>query len=238
MQRYFVTKKFNNKFILEDSDIHHIKNVMRMSNKDKIEVIYEKKLYICEIDNVKDNIEVTIIEEKEDNNELPKEITIAFSLVKEEKVDLILQKCTELGISKFIPLEVSRCIVKIEKKKEIKKLDRWNSICKEASEQSKRNKVPEITKIKRLKDIIDLDYDLKILCSVNQSVINIKKVLQNNINCDKIIIVIGPEGGISNEEENYLISNGFIPTSLGSRVLRCETAPIYVSSIINYEYME
>ncbi|MBQ7141002.1 MAG: 16S rRNA (uracil(1498)-N(3))-methyltransferase [Bacilli bacterium] len=238
MQRYFVKNKENNKFILEQSDIHHIKNVMRMNDKDKIEVVYEEKLYICEINNVKDNLEVTLLEEKIDNNELPIEITIAFSLVKEEKVDLILQKCTELGISKFIPLEVSRCVVKIDKKKEMKKIDRWNNICKEASEQSKRNKVPEITEIKRLKDIINLDYDLKILCSVNQSVINIKKVLQNNTKCDKIIIVIGPEGGISIEEENYLISNNFIPTSLGNRVLRTETAPIYVSSIINYEYME
>lgn len=238
MQRYFVNKKENNKFILENSDIHHIKNVMRMTDKDKIEVVYEEKLYICEIDNVKDKIDVIILEEKEDNNELPVDITIAFSLVKEEKIDLILQKCTELGISKFIPLEVSRCVVKIDKKKEVKKIDRWNSICKEASEQSKRNKIPKISEIKKLKDIINLDYDLKILCSVNQSVINIKNVLQNNTKCDRIIIVIGPEGGISLEEENYLISNGFIPTSLGNRVLRCETAPIYVSSIINYEYME
>lgn len=238
MQRYFVTKKENNKFILESSDIHHIKNVMRMNEDDKIEVIYEEKLYICKINNIKDNLEVEILEEKEDINELPINITIAFSLVKEEKIDLILQKCTELGVSNFIPLEVSRCVVKIDKKKETKKIERWNSICKEAAEQSKRNKIPKISGIKKIKDIINLDYDLKILCSVNQSVINIKNVLQNNTKCDKIIIVIGPEGGLNTEEENYLISNGFIPTSLGNRVLRTETAPIYVSSIINYEYME
>ena len=90
----------------------------------------------------------------------------------------------------------------------------------------------------KLKDLINLDYDLKLVCSVNQDVLNIKKVLQNNKKCDKIIFVIGPEGGISKEEEKFLTENNFIPISLGNRVLRTETAPICIGSIINYEYME
>ena len=236
MQRYFVDNK---NFELNKNDIHHIRTVMRMNIGDLIEVVYDEKLHICEITGItKDNVLVKIIEEKEDNNELSKHITIAFSITKEDKIDLILQKCTELGIKEFIPVEMSRCNVKIDSSKIEKKLDRWNLICKEASEQSKRNIIPKVNKIHKLKDLINLDYDLKIVCSVNQSVINIKKVLQNSKDCDRIIFVIGPEGGISSEEEKFLDDNNFIRTSLGKRVLRTETAPIMVASILNYEYME
>lgn len=239
MQRYFVSEKKNNSFLFSQNDIHHIKNVMRMNIGDKIEVVYDSKLYICEIISIdKDNIEVNIIEKKSDVNELNKHITIAFSITKEDKIDLILQKCTELGISEFIPLEMSRCNIKIDNSKVDKKLNRWQKICKEASEQSKRNIIPKVNNIHKVKDLIALDYDLKLVCSVNQSVINIKKVLQNHTYCDRIIFVIGPEGGISEEEENYLINNDYIPTSLGKRVLRTETAPIVIGSILNYEYME
>ena len=239
MQRYFAINKKDNKLILDINDIHHIKNVMRMKINDKIEVVYDSILYICNIDCIdKDIIDTTILEKKIDNNELPVSITIAFSLTKEDKIDLILQKCTELGIDEFIPLELSRCVVKIKNDKIDKKLERWKSICKEASEQSKRNKIPKINKIMKLDDIAKLDYDLKIVCSVNQDSSNIKKVLQNNKKCDTIIIVIGPEGGISVSEEEFLISNQFIPTSLGKSILRCETAPITIGSMIKYEYME
>ncbi|MBE6153249.1 MAG: 16S rRNA (uracil(1498)-N(3))-methyltransferase [Firmicutes bacterium] len=236
MQRYFVDNK---EFKLNSGDIHHIKNVMRMNVGELIEVINDEKLYICKITEIdKDKVSVSVVEEKEDNNELSKHITIAFSITKEDKIDLILQKCTELGIKEFIPVEMSRCNIKIDKSKVDKKVDRWNLICKEAAEQSKRNIIPKVNKIHKLKDLINLDYDLKILCSVNQGVINIKNVLHNNTKCDKIIFVIGPEGGISSEEENFLIENNFIPTSLGRRVLRTETAPIVIGSMLNYEYME
>lgn len=239
MQRYFAMKKYDNKLILNSNDIHHIKNVMRMKVNDNIEVIHDKTIYICSINSISnDSIDISILEKLEENNELPINITIAFSLTKEDKIDLILQKCTELGVTEFIPLELSRCVVKIKKDKMNKKIERWQNICKEASEQSKRNVIPKVNNIMNIKDIIDLDYDLKIVCSVNQGVTNIKKVLQNSIKYDRIIIVIGPEGGISDLEENYLIENNFIPTSLGRRVLRCETAPITICSMINYEYME
>lgn len=236
MQRYFVDNK---DFKLSQNDIHHIKTVMRMNVGDLIEVVYKERLYICKIDELsKDNIELSIFEEKNDNNELSKYVTIAFSITKEDKIDLILQKCTELGIKEFIPIEMSRCNVKIDKQKEEKKIDRWRAICKEAAEQSKRNIIPKVNNIHKLKDLIKLDYDLKIVCSVNQGVINIKNVLHNNLNCDKIIFVIGPEGGISLEEERFLIDNNFIPTSLGKSVLRTETAPIVIGGMLNYEYME
>ena len=104
MQRYFVKEKINNKFILEQSDIHHIKNVMRNKENDKIEVVYDKKTFICNIDNIND-CSLSIIEELEENNELDIELVVVCSLVKEQKMDLILQKLTELGVIKIIPLK-------------------------------------------------------------------------------------------------------------------------------------
>lgn len=233
MQRYFVKEKVNDKFILEQSDIHHIKNVMRNKNNDKIEVVFDKKTFICNIDNIND-CSLSIIEEVEENNELDIELVVVCSLVKEQKMDLILQKLTELGVSKIIPLKTERSIVKIDEKRESKKLIRWQAICKEASEQAKRNSVPIITDVYTLKDLIKEESDIKLLCSVNEKNIFLNNYLQNYENCAKMIVVIGPEGGFSDKEEEFLISNGYDRVSLGNRVLRVETATIYVASIINF----
>ena len=152
MQRYFINEKKENDLILTNDDLHHIKNVMRNKTGDLIECIYNEELYICKINDPTSN-KVTIIEKKEDNNELSMDITIAIALVKEQKMDLILQKLTELGISKIIPVKMERSIVKLDDKKFEKKKERWEKICKEASEQSKRNKIPEITKIMTIKEL-------------------------------------------------------------------------------------
>ena len=233
MQRYFVKEKIKDKFILEQSDIHHIKNVMRNKNNDKIEVVYDKKTFICNIDNIND-CSLSIVEELEENNELDIELVVVCSLVKEQKMDLILQKLTELGVSKIIPLKTERSIVKIDEKRESKKLIRWQAICKEASEQAKRNSVPIVTDIYTLKDLIKEESDIKLLCSVNEKNNFINNYLQNYENCAKMIVVIGPEGGFSDKEEEFLVSNGYNRVSLGNRVLRVETATIYVASVINF----
>lgn len=236
MQRYFAKDKIDDNIILESTDMHHIKNVMRMNSNDKIECIYNKKLYICRVGDININ-SFEIIEELDDNNELPIEITIAVSLVKEQKMDLILQKLTELGVSRIIPLKTERSIVKIDDKRFKKKKDRWISICKEASEQSKRNIIPEITDIKTIKELNDYEYDLKLFGSVSNKDNLVNKYLQKNNKYAKIIFVIGSEGGLSPKEEELLTSMNYIPTSLGNRVLRVETATFYIASILNYSSM-
>jgi 16S rRNA (uracil1498-N3)-methyltransferase len=236
MQRYFAKDKIDNNIVLNTNDIHHIKNVMRMTNNDKIECIYNKRLYICKVGDTNMN-SFEILEELDDNNELDIELTIAISLVKEQKMDLILQKLTELGVSRIIPLKTERSIVKIDDKRFEKKKERWLSICKEASEQSKRNIIPEITDIKTIKELNDYKYDLKLFGSVSNKENLVNKYLQNNKKYAKIIFVIGSEGGLSEKEEELLTSMKFIPTSLGNRVLRVETAAIFIASIINYSSM-
>ena len=235
MQRYFAKNKVNNNIILEDTDLHHIKNVMRNKIGDLIECVYNEKLYLCKIEGF-DN-KIIIEKEIEENNELDTEITVAIGLVKEQKFDLILQKLTELGINKIIPLNMERSIVKLDSQKESKKRVRWETICKEACEQSHRNKVPEITNIMSIKDLKEIESDYKFVCSVKEKENLVNKYLQNKTKCAKMIFVIGPEGGITEKEEQILNEYGYTSISLGPRVMRVETAAIYIASIANFYSM-
>ena len=124
MQRYFVKgKDQNNNFIFENSDIHHIKNVMRYDIGDVIEVVYQEKIYLCKITEL-NPLSVTIDKEKEENNEMSLELTIAIGLVNEQKFDLIIQKITELGVKKIVPVQMERSVIKLDKNKFEKKKER------------------------------------------------------------------------------------------------------------------
>lgn len=235
MQRYFSNSKENDKLFLINDDIYHITRVMRMKDNDKIEVIYNNDLYICNV--ILNELPWVGIVSKEEGKIEDKEIILAIPLLKEQKMDLVLQKATELGVTKIIPVTMERSIVKLDDSKEVKKIDRWSKICKEASEQSKRNSIPVISKIMTLKELVK-EEGIKIVCSTIEKENNLKKFLTEHKNYDKIIIVVGPEGGISSKEEEYLVSEGFTRVSLGKRIMRVETVPIFILSALNYEFME
>ena len=232
MQRYFAVDKDLN---ISDKDKHHIINVMRMKINDKIEIVYDEKVYLCEINDIsKKDVSYSVKDIIDVNNELPLKVTIAVSLVNEKKLDFILQKCTELGVYDFILVNSDRSKIKIDGK-EKKKIERWNTITKEAAEQSHRNIKPIVRDIMSINDVLKLDYDLKLTCSTKENEKTIKNVLHNSTNCDRIIIVVGPEGGLTVSEEEKLEKNGFIPVTLGNLILRTETVPIYIMSLVNYE---
>ncbi len=233
MQRYFVEKKEDNYLLLNSTDIHHIKNVMRNKKNDIIECIYNDELYLCKIIDLTSN-KVQIIEKKDDYNESNLNITIGIGLVKEQKMDLILQKLTELGINKIIPLKMERSIIKLDNKKITNKVERWKKICKEASEQSKRNKIPEITAPIYLKELENYSYNKKYLCSLNSNIVLDYNLINKIESKEEIIFIVGPEGGNSSKEEEYLTNIGYQPISLGNRVMRVETAAIYIASIMNF----
>lgn len=232
MQRYFAENKKENKFELLDTDIKHIKKVMRMKPNDEIIVVYDNISYLCYLDN---EYEIILKEKLEETKETIPYVCLIVPILKEQKLDYIFQKGTELGVSKIILYYSERGIVK-ETDKSIKKLDRWKTILKEASEQSHRNTIPEI-EIMTLKEIINLN-GINIVCSTREKTITIKNVLKSNKKCGRINVLIGPEGGISNNEEELLLENKFIPVTLGSRILRVETVPLFIMSIVNYECME
>ena len=233
MQRYFALDKKDNYLVLNKNDLYHIKTVMRMKIDDEIEIIYDKKLYICKIDDINSN-KYSIVRELDDNNEFDFELVVAVGLVKEQKMDIILQKLTELGVSRIIPLKMERSIIKLADKKVIKKLDRWQSICKEAAEQSKRNIIPVVDNVKTIKELVCEEFDKAFVCSVENKNNLVNKYLQKNSKCAKMIFVIGPEGGITLNEEKFLNENGYESISLGKRVLRVETACMYVASVVGF----
>ncbi len=234
MQRYFGKEKQENRMILEDGDMYHIRKVMRMKDGDEIEVVIDGKLYLCYLENNLD--EIIIKEELKTPNDFMKPVILVIPILKEQKMDLILQKATELGVTEIIPVSMKRSMVKIGEK-ETKKLDRWNKIMKEASEQSMRNFVPKLQSVTTFSEITKLE-GLKLVCSTREKENTFKKFLQTSSNYDKLIIVIGPEGGLDIEEEKFLQKHNFIPVTLGPRIMRVETVPIYVLSALNYEYME
>lgn len=237
VQRYFAYKKEFDNFVLEEYDTHHITKVMRLNIGDLIEVVYDSVCYECEIVGVSKNIMVKKIKEIQKQEKEFGEITLVIPVLKEFKMDLILQKATELGIDNIIPIRTERSVVKIDSKKEEKKLERWKSIVKEASEQSKRLTIPNISNIKDIKDLKNIDGD-KIICSTREPKNNLKIFLQKHNKYDKMLLVVGPEGGFTLKEENAFIDNGFIPVTLGKNIMRVETVPLFCLSAIMYEFME
>lgn len=237
MQRYFSTKKENDIFYLKEDDLYHITRVMRMKDQDEIEVVYDQNVYLCCLENVNTNLVVRVKKIQEKKADFMKEIVLAIPLLKEQKMDFILQKATELGVSKIVPILTERSIIKLEQGRENKKIDRWQKIVKEASEQSMRTLIPEVTSIKKIAELRDFD-GLKLVCSTTEKENNVKNILNKNLDCDKIIVVIGPEGGLSKKEEDQLVEIGFQKMTLGPRIMRVETVPLFIMSVLNYQFME
>ncbi len=237
MQRYFSNKLVNDYFLLSDDDIYHIKTVMRLKENDKIEVVYKNIAYLCNLENSDEKIQVKCLEEIQNVEQSIPEIILCIPLLKEQKMDFIIQKATELGVSKIIPIRLERSIIKLDPSREEKKLARWNRICKEASEQSKRLSIPIVTSIMNIEDLESIDA-LKIVCSTSSTNFSLHNLLQTYFNCDRILIVVGPEGGLTKNEEKKLVDIGFELVRLGNNIMRVETVPVFLLSIINYEYME
>ena len=229
MQRYFAKEKNGNEFILKDDDMRHIKLVMRMKDNDKIVVIQNKIPYLCFLENNK----IIIKEEIKDKfNDFPY-VCLIIPILKENKMDYILQKATEMGVSEIIAYYAERSVIK-ETDNNSKKIDRWERIIKEASEQCHRLDIPKIS----IENLDKLNLTGKnIICTTHEKQENLKKILKSINIYDRINIVIGPEGGFSEQEEELLLES-FTPVTLGDRILRVETVPLFVMSIINYEIME
>lgn len=238
MQRYFTSDYSNNIFTLSLEDTYHITKVMRYKLGEKIEIVYDAKTYISEIVELNPEVKAKMLEEIQEDSEISFNVTLVQSLVKEQKMDYILQKMTELGVNKIIPYQADRSIVKINDKVN-KKIDRWQTILKEASEQSKRTVIPTVSNSISLKELEEIEgYDYKFIATVNEKQQNLKKVLSKVKKGATMIIVVGPEGGFTCLEENRLMNKGFIPISLGKSVLRTETAGLFFMSAVRFIDME
>lgn len=242
MHRFFVNKESvkDGKIIIEDKDFNHIKNVLRMQTGEKLEVSCKEILYLGEIEKIlEDSILINILKEKDANGESDVELTLFQGLAKGSKMDLIIQKGTEIGVKNFYGVSTHRTIVKInDEKKKNNRLKRWNAIAEEAAKQSKRAYVPEVKDVIDFKDMIEILKEEKtiIVPYEDEENISIGEVLKKIKETDekKINLIIGPEGGFEKEEIEALKSLGGRVVTLGSKILRTETAGFVSSTIIFY----
>lgn len=203
MSKFFIknTQINQDKINIIGEDFNHIKNVLRLKINEKIKIcdIDTKKNYICNIDNIlKDNVICSIIEEVENNTESNVYINIFQGIPKGDKMEWIIEKCTEIGVSEFTPVKMERCVVKIDNEKvKENKLARWQKIAKSAAMQSERNIIPKVKNIINFNEISNMikDYDIILVAYENENQNTIKNELRKiNNKQNKIAIIIGPEG--------------------------------------------
>ena len=232
MQRYF-GRILNNDILLEDDDIFHLTKVMRARKGEEIEVVADDKVYLCEVTSLKP---IRIVAKRliKEDNELPNYIILVAALLKGDKMDYVLQKATELGVSEIVLLTSERTIVKVKNQQRDLKLGRYQKILKEAAEQSKRLRIPHINSIISFDRIDEIDANVRFIAyeGLKNSVNAFNKRLDNIKPKQRVAVIIGPEGGFSLGEVEYAKNNGFVPVGLGSRILRAETASIYALSVI------
>lgn len=248
MPKFFVKDEQvnNGEIIIFGDDYNHIKNVLRMNVGDSFNVCNNtsSENYVAEIDRFEnEKIICKIIENVQTNAESNVKVHIYQGLPKADKMELIIQKSVELGVQKITPVEMKRCVVKLDGKDRIKKTERWQKIAEVAAKQSGRDIIPEICSVKNVKDISKdfSDYNLVILCYENEKDVYLKdclKELKESMKSDsiKIAVIIGPEGGIDVSEVEFMQENGAKVVSLGNRILRTETVSLSLLSIIMYEF--
>lgn len=251
MPKFFVnTKQINEEEILIlNEDVNHIKNVLRANVNDIINVCNsdDSKNYKCRICSLQNDKIVCKIEEVLDSNSEGRvNLSIYQGLPKADKMELIIQKATELGVSEITPVKMDRCVVVLDSKSENKKIERWQKIAEVAAKQSSRDIIPKINNLLNVNELCDFikKYDIVLLAYENEKVNSIKNELvklkdacKNKEKID-IAVVIGPEGGISDGEVSKIEGAGAKVVTLGNRILRTETVALCVASIVMYEFDE
>ena len=234
----------DNKIDIIGEDVNHISNVLRMKVGDEFQVCNSDTTenYNVEIKSFeKEKIICSIINKMKSEAESDINLKIFQGIPKSDKMELIIQKSTELGIKELIPVDMERCVSKISGKDEKKKIDRWQKISEVAAKQSGRDMIPKIHNVIKINDIVKVisDFDMMIVpyekaegYSFKDAIEEIKEYDKSNIN---IGIVIGPEGGFEPSEIVQLREAGAKIVTLGKRILRTETVALAMSSVIMYE---
>lgn len=235
MQRYFTSFKDEKNITISNDDIFHIVKVMRMKINDQFEINNDGDIYLAQINSLAP-FSFKILKKIDENHELKTKITLLYCLPKGDKIDLVLQKATELGVNQIVLVNSSRCIAKINDENKKKKLARFNKIIKEATEQCKRNNLPALKDVIKFNEISNYQSDLNLIAYENSKMSNQElKDLLRNFKGNTVTILIGAEGGFSKEEVEYALKNNFISISLGNRILRSETSVFNLLSILGYE---
>lgn len=242
MDRFFVGKNNinleNKTCIIEGEDVKHISKVLRCRIGEELEICdNDNNEYICEITNIdKSQVELNIVEVVYIKRESDLKIKVYQGLPKGPKMEMILQKLTEVGVDEIILVQTKRTVVKVDDKKEDKKIERWERIIYEAAKQSKRGKIPKLRGVLSFKEALaDMkENDFNIAPYENERTKSIKQAIKG-VDIKNIGIFVGPEGGFEDTEIKAIEEIGGQSVSLGPRILRTETASLVASSIVLYE---
>ncbi|MEE3428513.1 MAG: RsmE family RNA methyltransferase [Ruminococcus sp.] len=240
MPWFFTETEVNSdKFNIDGETARHISKSLRMKNGEMLTLVTPNGIQNdCKISGISDGlVGVEILNSKPCENEPDANVTLYQALPKGDKMELIIQKCVELGIKKIVPVISARCVSRPDKKSLSKKLVRWQKIAKEAAQQSRRGIIPEVAEAVSFKQAVED-------CKVNEKNIifyelggeSLKKLIGNRPK--SIGYFVGSEGGFEETEVELALKNGIESATLGKRILRAETAPIAALSIIMYELGE
>ncbi len=233
MQQYFSETPLavGDTYVFTKEQAHHARDVVRLDHE-KVRLVHDGIGYFAICRSEGKSFVAEVIEQDDRINESEIELTLCAALIRREKFEWILQKATELGVSRIVPFESSRCVVKAKAEKAEKQLGRWQDIVQEAAEQCKRNRIPEVTPIMSFNDLASLEAEVRMAAYENAfgraAYINDLVTDQNSA-----LIVIGPEGGFSETEIASLEQNGYQSVTFGSRILRAETAAVYGCAVMS-----
>ncbi len=241
MQNFFVTPSQveGDRIVIGGSDVNHMKNVLRMRCGERLMVSDgNNRRYLCEVTGYEAGEAILqILEEQETDTELPCRISLFQGLPKQEKMELIVQKCVELGVCEIIPTATRRCVVKLDEKKAEKKTARWQQIAESAAKQAGRGMIPRVWEplgycdaLKRAKelDVLLIPYELA------EGMAETKRVIEAIEPGQSVGILIGPEGGFEKEEVRLALEAGAREITLGKRILRTETAGLAILSVLMF----
>lgn len=245
MYRFFENAEAKNGDIIrvEGENFHHITRVLRIGDREEFEILINRIVYRVRIEEFsKKHIDCKILNEREDNNESKLAICLYQGLPKSDKLELIIQKCIELGVVEIVPFISARTIVKLDEKKEEKKLERYRQIAEAASKQAKRGIITEIGRAISFEDLEEVCKHKPVILAYEnygrplRSVLNeFARDFEEGTKSRNINIIVGPEGGFEEKEVLRLKEVGAKIVNLGNRILRTETAAIAMTAMVQYE---
>ncbi len=242
MPRFFVpSENFDSdKVKITGDDAFHIARALRMAVGDEITVAdMQGNEHRCRLEKIRDDeVDCMILETKAGKTESPLEITLYMGYPKGDKLETVIQKAVELGASRIVPFESSRCVKRPRADKAEKQGARLSRIAKEAAKQCGRTKLPQVLPTISFKEALTLAVkdNVSLFCYEGDGTESLKSVLTSKEIPDSLSVIVGCEGGFSIDEANLAKETGLKLVNLGPRILRCETAPIYVLSAISYCY--
>ena len=241
MPRFFVDKNNieENRILICGADAHHIARSLRMAEGDEAVVCDgSSSEYRCNLTRIRDEeCECQIIETVKSEAESPVRITLCMAYPKGDKLETVIQKAVELGCDKIVPFESSRCIKRPKAEKAEKQTARLQRIAEEAAKQCGRARIPLVTQPMSFKQMLEeaKQSDLSLICYENEDGFSIKDALKNEKSVSSIAIIVGAEGGFAQDEIVLACEAGAKSITLGKRILRCETAPLFALTAICYE---